>query len=65
MFENFLAKTYLYSTVSYKQHFDKLNADVFDFSDGLRTEDVPKVEFGKNKNLFVFELNIKNGKPEV
>ena len=48
-------------TTSYKQHFDKLNIEGFDFRDGWRNKDIPKLKFEKYSDLKVFDVNVKNG----
>ena len=46
------------NTVSnYKQHFNKLNIEGFDFTNGFKCNDVHKVEKTNNLSIRIFELN--------
>ena len=59
-----LAKMFPYTknkscTSSYNQEFKKLDISGFAFSNGLKFEDILKLESMKKMNLYVFELNVK------
>ena len=52
----FPAKTNQDSTANYKCHFSKSDKDGIDSSNGLRIEDIPKLEPKNNLNINVFKL---------
>ena len=47
---------------SYRQNFDGLNIDGFDFSNGFKCSDVHKFEKINNLSINIFELNFYKGK---
>ena len=42
---------------NYKQYFNELNIEGFDFTNGLKCSDVPKFEKLNNLSINIFELN--------
>ena len=62
--KNFHAKTNLNSTASDKQHFKKMKIQGGEFSDGLKNEEIPKIEPKNVLNLNLFELKVNDGKPK-
>ena len=55
----FPATTNQRCTSSYKLHFNELDIIAIDFINGLRVEDIPKLQSKNDLNLNLFKINVK------